>query len=53
MWSSKDLVLVDTLEVGGLPFLVSLSVSVLANNALRAHHASAHGGVSTNGNGSY
>ena len=28
---------------------VSVSVSVLANNALRAHHASAHGGVSTNG----
>ena len=27
----------------------SVSVSVLANNALRAHHASAHGGVSTNG----
>ena len=27
---------------------VSVSVSVLANNALRAHHASAHGGVSTN-----
>ena len=26
----------------------SVSVSV-ANNALRAHHASAHGGVSTNG----
>ena len=26
-----------------------VSVSVLANNALRAHHASAHGGVSTNG----
>ena len=29
--------------------LVSVSVSVLANNALRAHHASVHGGVSTNG----
>ena len=28
---------------------VSVSVSVLANNAIRAHHASAHGGVSTNG----
>ena len=28
---------------------VSVSLSVLANNALRAHHASAHGGVSTNG----
>ena len=28
---------------------VSVSVSVLANNALRAHHASVHGGVSTNG----
>ena len=28
---------------------VSVSVSVLANNVLRAHHASAHGGVSTNG----
>ena len=27
----------------------TVSVSVLANNALRAHHASAHGGVSTNG----
>ena len=27
----------------------SVSVSVLANNALRAHHASAHGGVSNNG----
>ena len=27
----------------------SVSVSVLANNALQAHHASAHGGVSTNG----
>ena len=26
-----------------------VSVSVLANNAIRAHHASAHGGVSTNG----
>ena len=26
-----------------------VSVSVLANNALRAHHASVHGGVSTNG----
>ena len=25
----------------------SVSVSVLANNALLAHHASAHGGVST------
>ena len=28
---------------------ISVSVSVLANNVLRAHHASAHGGVSTNG----
>ena len=28
---------------------VSVSVVILANNALRAHHASAHGGVSTNG----
>ena len=28
--------------------VICLSVSVLANNALRAHHASAHGGVSTN-----
>ena len=28
---------------------VSVSVSVLVNNALRAHHASAHDGVSTNG----
>ena len=27
----------------------TVSVSVLANNDLRAHHASAHGGVSTNG----
>ena len=28
---------------------LSVSVCVLANNALRAHHASAHAGVSTNG----
>ena len=28
---------------------ISVSVVILANNALRAHHASAHGGVSTNG----
>ena len=27
---------------------VSASVHVLANNALRAHHASAHGGLSAN-----
>ena len=26
-----------------------VSVSLLANNALRAHHANAHGGMSTNG----
>ena len=29
--------------------IMFFSVSVLANNALRAHHASAHGGGSTNG----
>ena len=28
---------------------VSLSVYILANNALRAHHASVHGGLSANG----
>ena len=28
---------------------VSVSVAILANNAPRAHHASAHGGVSSNG----
>ena len=28
---------------------VSISVHILANNALRAHHASAHGGLSANG----
>ena len=28
---------------------VSVSVHILANNALRAHHASAHGGLSANG----
>ena len=28
---------------------VSIYVDILANSALRAHHASAHGGVSTNG----
>ena len=27
----------------------SVSVHILANNALRAHHASAHGGLSANG----
>ena len=27
----------------------SVSVHILANNALQAHHASAHGGASTNG----
>ena len=27
---------------------VSVSVHILANNALRAHHASAHGGLSAN-----
>ena len=37
----------DTLAVRLLS--VSVSVVILANNALRAHHASAHGGVSTNG----
>ena len=29
--------------------IVSVSVHILANNALRAHHASAHGGLSANG----
>ena len=29
-------------------FIVSVSVHILANNALRAHHASAHGGLSAN-----
>ena len=29
--------------------ILTVSVGVLANNALRAHYASAHGGVSTNG----
>ena len=28
---------------------VSVSVHILANNALRVHHASAHGGLSVNG----
>ena len=28
---------------------ISVSVHILANNALRAHHASVHGGVSANG----
>ena len=28
---------------------VSVSSHILANNALRSHHVSAHGGVSTNG----
>ena len=27
---------------------VSVSVHILSNNALRAHHASAHGGLSAN-----
>ena len=27
----------------------SVSVHILANNALRAHHARAHGGLSANG----
>ena len=30
-------------------FSVSVSVHILANNALRAHHASAHDGLSANG----
>ena len=32
-----------------IPKRVSVSVHILANNALRAHHASAHGGLSANG----
>ena len=32
-----------------ITIISTVSVSVLANNALCAHHASAHGGVSTNG----
>ena len=43
-WKSDGILLSDFC---GNPARVS--VSVLANNALRAHHASAHGGVSTNG----
>ena len=42
----------DFLGFDGLsPSVVSVSVSVhiLVNNALRAHHASAHGGLSANG----
>ena len=30
-------------------FFVSVYVHILANNALRAHHASAHAGLSANG----
>ena len=31
-----------------LKAIVSVSVHILVNNALRAHHASAHGGLSAN-----
>ena len=37
------------LFIGSQSVSVSVSIHIMANNALRAHHASAHGGLSANG----